>query len=224
MTKQSSGKCQTTPHQPVAPRDQRVLAGSSDTLEEGLANGDATIERALGIARDAHHAKTMRDLRARLDDTMEREGALVLTRDSALALLRAISEGLKPSMDLFVGPAGEDVLLVKNHPALNLLDELIDALADLDNGKPHRALKPASYAANASLSASQRKWDDELLIAVEESKRARGLKTRKEAEQFLADRLNASKYTRRGKPYSAESLKTLRDSRTKRKSPLNRQK
>ena len=136
-------------------------------VKEGLASSDANIERALGIARDAHDAKTMRDLRARLDDIMEREGARVLTRDGALALLRAISEGLKPSTDLFVGPVGEDVLLVKNHPALNLLDELIDALADLDNGKPHCALKPASYAANASLSTSQRKWDDELLIAVE---------------------------------------------------------
>jgi hypothetical protein len=192
----------------IQPGGGRGLAGAAT---------DTDIERALDIARDAQDAKTMRDLRARLDTMMEREGPHVLTRDTALALLRAIADGLKPSTDLVVGSVGEDALLVQNHPALNLLDELIDALVDLENGKTHCAFKPAAHGANASLTIGERKWDDAVLDAVIVVQRAKGFRTRVQAEQFLASNLNKAGKTRRGKRYSAKMLKRLRDDRAKRK-------
>jgi hypothetical protein len=214
----------------ITNRQSRALGGSNSStqgaglgaafhfLSEDFVNADNSVERALKLARDACDAKAMRDLRNRLTAMMASEGAELLTRNSALGLLSVISDGLKAATDLFVGMVGEDLTLVKNHAALDLLDEFIDAIIDLDNAKSHAALTPASYAANASLSISERKWDDEVLAAVLVVKRAKGFKTRKEAEEFLATKLNASGRKHRGRRrYSASSLKTLRDDQKKRK-------
>lgn len=200
------------------------MGGASNAFVAGLTGNNTIIEQGLEVARDAIDAKTMRDLRADLDCMMERVSARVLTRDRAVALLQAMSDGLKPSTDIFVGRIDEGTVLVKNHPAVELLDELIDALADLDNGKTHAALKRASYAPNASLTTMERKWDDAVLEAVLVVQRARGFKTRAQAEEFLAGKLKAAGKKRRNKPYSAKMLKTLRDDRLKRKSSLKRQK
>ena len=155
---------------------------------------------------------------------MEPESARVLNRESALGLLRVISDGLKPATDLFVGLVDEDVSLVRSHPAAELLDELMDAFVDLESGKTHCVFEPAPYGANASLTIGERKWDDEVLAAVMGIKRAKGFKTRKKAEEFLAAKLNAGGRKHRGtRRYTAALLKTLRDGQTKRK-PLARQK
>jgi hypothetical protein len=108
-------------------------------------------------------------------------------------------------------------MLVRSHPAIELLDELIDALSDLDRGKTDPSLRACSDGPNASLTTSERKWDDELLNAVLIVQRARGLKTRAEAENFLAGRLKEAGKRRRGKDYTPRMLKRLRDDRDKRK-------
>ena len=150
----------------------------------GLAGAsDANMERALEIARDAHDAKVMRDLRAHLDDMMKRQGAGNLERRTALMLLRAISDGLKPATDKPIGKVGGGQFLVRSHPAIELLDELINALSDLDRGVPHQAFK--TTGGNASLSISQRKRDEELLRAILILQQVRGLQNRVDAERLL---------------------------------------
>jgi hypothetical protein len=97
--------------------------------------------------------------------------------------------------------AGENPAAWKGHLALTL---------------PARS-KVRKVGPNASLTTSERKWDDELLNAVLIVQRARGLKTRAEAETFLADNLKKAGKKRRGKDYTPRMLKRLRDDRDKRK-------
>jgi hypothetical protein len=190
--------------------------GSDAPLESpGLAGN--LVERAMEVAREAHDGQVMANLRAELDELMKRPGAHILTRGNALALLAALSENVTSATNAPIGMVGTDQMLVRPHHAMALLDELIDALHDLDSGKTHSALKPASYAANASLTTRERKWDDELLNAVTIVQSAKRFKTRKEAEEFLAENLNAAGKTRRGKPYTRKTLKRLRDDLIKRK-------
>ena len=135
-----------------------------------------------------------------------------------LALLRgAISEGVGPAIDRPISRLATGEMLVRSHPAIELLDEFVDALSDLDRGKTDPSLRACSDGPNASLTTSERKWDDELLNAVLIVQRARGLKTRAEAENFLADNLKAAGKRRRGKDYTPRMLKRLRDDRDKRK-------
>ena len=134
------------PADKIRPRGVPGLAGASDP----------NMERALEIARDAHDAKVMRDLRAHLDDITKRPGAGNLNWKAALILLRAISDELKPATDKPIGKMDDGQFLVRSHPAIELLDELIDALSDLDRDVLHDALKTIR---NASLSTSQRKRD-----------------------------------------------------------------
>jgi hypothetical protein len=184
----------------------------------GLAGPSAAdMERALEIARDAHDTKVMRELRARLDGLMERPDARALNRENVLAVLRTISEGVGPAIDRPIRRLSTGEMLVRSHPAIELLDELIDALSDLDKGKTDPSLRACSDGPNASLTTTERKWDDELLNAVLIVQRARGLKTRVEAETFLAGRLKEAGKRRRGKDYTPRMLKRLRDDRDKRK-------
>jgi hypothetical protein len=175
----------------------------------GLAN--AEVNRALELARNARDARTVAELHACLDEIMNQPDATKLTRKNGLALLRIISEGLKPSTDKPVGVLDTGQVVVVAHPALALLDDLIDALADLDRGKTHAALKVASEAENAALTTKQRKWDEAMLDAVDIVKRAKGFKTRVEAERFLARNMRKNGVMRRGKAITARTLKRLRD-------------
>ena len=167
----------------------------------------------MDIARgvlDARDAQTMRDLRARLDALMGSQEARALTRKNALSLLRAISERLKPSTDLPI-VSTDEMLIIRSHPALELLDELIDAFSDLDKGKSDPSLKPSPHQANAFLTTKQRKSDQTLRDAVLIVQRGGGYKNRRDAERFLARQLQKAGKTRRGKPYTAAMLKRLHD-------------
>jgi hypothetical protein len=164
------------------------------------------MERALEIARDAHDAKVMRDLRAHLDDITKRPGAGSLNRKAALILLRAISDGLKPATDKPIGKMEDGQFLVRSHPAIELLDELIDALSDLDRGVLHDAFKTIR---NASLSTSQRKRDDALLLTVLILQRIHGFKYRIAAERLLAQNARRQGYKREGEPISVGLLRKL---------------
>ena len=193
------------PADETQPGESKGLAGASD----------ADIERALEIARDAHDAKVVRDLRVHLDDMMKREGAGNLVRRTALMLLRAISDGLKPATDEQIGKVADGQSLVRSHPAIELLDELIDALSDLDRGVPHDAFK--TIGGNASLSTRQRKRDDALLLAVLILKRKHGFKNRVAAERLLARNARQRGYKRNGELISAGLLRKLRYNSTTQK-------
>jgi hypothetical protein len=180
----------------------------SRALQAGLGGAsNADIERAVEMARNAHDARSMCELRANLDKIMERPGARILTRKSALALLRAISDGLKPSTDKPIGRF-DDTTILENHPAIELLDELIDALSDLDRGVPHPAFK--TVAGNASLGIRKRQRDELLLRAVSFLEEKHGLKSRAEAERMLARNARKLGSTRDGKPITAGLLRRLR--------------
>jgi hypothetical protein len=184
-----------------APPDSDDPRGRGSEYRYGLIG--RKLGEALEIARQAHDEQIMANLRIELDELTKRPGAHILTHDNVLALLRTLKKALSPAFHQAVGEAGPDQTLVIDHPSMALLEELIDAVSDLENGKTHSALKPESYAANASLTTRERKWDDELLDAVIVVQRSKGFKTRKEAEKFLVERLNqagkgaADSHTRR---------------------------
>jgi hypothetical protein len=191
---------------------------SGKSLGLGLAGAsDANIERALEVARDAIDAQAMRELRASLDQMMEQPDVRALKRENVLALLKTISEGVRPATDRPIGPVATGEMLVSTHPAIELLDELIDALSDLDRGKTDPSLRACSDGPNASLTTRERKWDDALLEAVSNVQHARGLKTRTAAENVLASILDKAGKMRRGKVYSPRMLKRLHHDRIKRK-------
>jgi hypothetical protein len=195
---------------------------AAEKAEPGMNRGlgvppDLNIERALEIARDAHDAKVMRDLRADLDALMDRPNARALSRENVLALLRTISESLDLTTQKLLGATTEGEVVMTSHPAVALLDGFVDALSDLDRGKTDPSLRACSDGPNASLTTSERKWDDALLEAVLIVQRARGLKTRAEAENLLAGSLNRAEKKQRGKVYTPRMLKRLRDDRAKRK-------
>jgi hypothetical protein len=90
------------------------------TKSPGLAGAsNANLERALEIARDAHDAKVMRELRASLDGMMEQADARALKRENVLALLRMISEGVGPAIDRPISRLATGEMLVRSHRRLN---------------------------------------------------------------------------------------------------------
>jgi hypothetical protein len=183
-----------------APAESRGLAGN--------------VERALEVAREAHDAQVMANLR----ELMKRPGPRILTRENVLALLRLLLAGLSPATDVPLGTVSTGQMLVTLHPSMALLDELIDALSDLKRGKTHKALKATSYCGTAVLSTKQHKQDKALLDTVIILKGKYGLKKRTEAEHLLAKKLRAGSHTRNGKPITAGRLKSLRDNWKSRKS------
>jgi hypothetical protein len=190
----------------------------------GLAGASgADIERALEIARDAHDAKVMRDLRANLDKIMERPGARVLTRDKALSLLRLVRNGLRPATEAPVGKTETGLTIVVDHSAIALLDEFIDALCDLNRGHPHDLFKPARTRGAPPLSIKQLKRDQVLLDTVIIVKNWKGYKTLAEAENYLVRKLRQARYTRqgtaKGEPISRSLITRLR-SNSKTRRPL----
>ena len=83
----------------------------------------------------------MAELRSRLDELIAGSIAKRLTRLNAIALLTAFSECLGPTLAEERDLSEPDVVLCLQHAAIGLLDQLIDALKDLDNGKVDDALK-----------------------------------------------------------------------------------
>ena len=75
-------------------------------------------------------SEAMIALRGRFEEIAARPGDKTLTQAKAIALLRAMSESLKPATQISRGLATE------GHPAIELLDELIDALVDLQRRTP----------------------------------------------------------------------------------------
>ena len=115
----------------------------------------------------------MAQVRARLDEFTKQsatngdDGPTVeVSRENIIALLKAISESLKPATEVDIGVFDDGTRMVTDHAALELLDQFIDVLHDLNNGKTDPCLKPASYGPNRSLTTRQRKETEVLMEAV----------------------------------------------------------
>jgi hypothetical protein len=147
---------------------------------------DEDMERALWLAFEARDPRDVqRDssamvvLRARFKEIMAEPGDSALTQRKAIAVLRAISESLSPATQISRG------LVLENNPAIELLDELTDALADLQRGKPNVLFATEGKQAHRTLSLKQLREDEALLQLVELVKQTKGLST-KAAEKWVA--------------------------------------
>ncbi len=189
----------------------------------GVGGTDGRVESEAN--READDAQTMAELRARLDGWKLDQGPRALTRPNAISLLKLLSECLGPALDETLGALETGERIVADHPSVNLLNELIDALADLDSGKTHDALGAARHGANRRLATWQSRldkvWLDTVLILQrrEEQERPKdGPKVlRKAAEEKLARALRAVGKNRLGKPVTQKLLKSLRDRQAHRK-------
>jgi hypothetical protein len=204
------------------------MSGKSGTADEnwlgseGAPLFDEEIEKALQLAFEARHpwdvrrdSSAMVVLRGRLDKIVNTPDGKMLTREKAIALLRALSESVKPATQI---PEG---LVQKNHPAIVLLDEFIDALADLNRGKAHDDLfATASNQTHRALSLKQLREDEALLDLVQLVKDMEKVSTKK-AEEWVAERMKRSGRTRMGKTIDLKTLQSLRRHRNA-KTPVAR--
>jgi hypothetical protein len=152
----------------------------------------------------------MSALRLRLDELMAGLIAKPLTRPNAIALLTALVECLDPALAEKRNIFMSDLTLHLEHAAIGQLNQLIDSLRDLDNGKVDEALKPSTHQANAALTIRQRKEDQlwlEMVAIIQGRKR---LKYREQAERAVAEMLNKAGKTRRGRRITGPMLKKLR--------------
>ena len=133
-------------------------------LEKGLLTAEqAEGDHASALLRESRDADAMAALRSRLDELMAGSIAKPLTRPNAIALLTALAECLEPALAEERNISASDLTLHLEHAAIGLLNQLIDALKDLDNGKVDDALKRSTHQANAGLTIRQRK-EDQLLL------------------------------------------------------------
>jgi len=192
----------------------------------GLLSPEEEIKQALAVAREveAQHTRkeadavAMRNLRASLDALASGKKAIELTRPNVFALLQVLADGLRPATEVAIGVMPDDVrLVVTDHPAIALLDNLVGALNDLDNGKTHETLKPSPYGAKASLTAEEIRERDALLQTVDIVQYRYKLKSRAAAEKKLALELKKRGKKYGGKPVTAQMLKSWRDRRDLRK-------
>jgi hypothetical protein len=189
---------------------------TKDASATGLAPPSTQIEQALKLAwevhdANAHLAQALEQLVANLKGLMLKPDAKTLTRPNIVALLRSISDGLGPVMHVPLGQTSTGELIVTDHAAIALLDELVDAFSDLENGKTHTVFKPVSHGATATLTVRQRKRDQVWREAVHIVKQFHGLRTVTDAERFLAKKLREAGKKRKGKAVTAAMLKSLRD-------------
>lgn len=182
-------------------------------LSNSVMHREQRLNAGLGAARlhvkevqSIQDASAMAELRERLNE-LEIASASTFSRAEVVTLLEIIADVLDNSME-------ENVYV--QHGAVGLLDSFVEALKDLDRGNVHPALKRASDTANAALSAEQRRQDEVWLTTVSALKEARGYPNRARAERELAGILRKAGETRKGKPITAATLKSLRDHPKKR--------
>jgi hypothetical protein len=143
--------------------------------------------------------------------------AVPLTREHLLAAIRVMSEATRSVMQNVIGRLSTGEFVVTNHSVIEMLDQVMDVFADLDSGKKHSALMPASHKANAARTTEQRKWDETLLHLVLTAKRKHRFRTFAQAAHFVARGLRARGETRDGVPITAEMLTQIKDYSRKRK-------
>ena len=199
----------------------------SNASAKGLspANGcDQSVQRALVVARREvsardSDARNFQELTGRLDAFSEGNAQCSqMTRESAIEVLTALRDVLSPALYQVIGEIEDGIPVVSDHPAVEQLTAIIDALQDLAKGKTHPALRPNPTGSNASLPTHERKKLDALLLTVSILSRSKKI-TITEAEAKISESLKKRGYLFRGKPVSKHRLRNLRINRSKRKHP-----
>ena len=149
-------------------------------------------------------------LKAKLDAAFSTDVGSELSRESAILVLSTLIEGLRPTLDQHLGTLETGEVIVTDHPAMRVLDQLKDAIKDLDLSKTHPALRPNSYGAPNTLTRAEQKFDTTLLEAVLILQRIKGFSNRNMTERKLASILRG-KIFRRSAPITAQRLKQIRD-------------
>ena len=167
-------------------------------LEKNSENDNASVrENAI---------KILDCIRKKMDELApSAQGQQKLTRQNAISLLTIFAEVLAEPM-VEISDSGVFI----EHAAIDLLNQLIDSLRDLDEGKTHLALKSANSGRNASLSLAQRREDQLLLEAVLVVQHAENLKTEDQARQIVATQLRKVRKTRGGESITKGILKGLK--------------
>jgi hypothetical protein len=103
------------------------------------------------------------------------------------------------------------ITIHRQHPAVTILDHHIEALQDLDSGKVHNSLRPASIERGAALTAEQNRQDIQLINDVIVVQTWKGFARRREAEEYVAAGCRKTGKRRKGEEITAKMLKSLRD-------------
>lgn len=168
-------------------------------------------------------AIAMRQVRSALDSFSskygqgeERDAPIALERPHVIALLTCLHQSLSSQS---MRPANlpstneEDLDVFHEHPAMTLLQNFIDVLADLDNAKRNAVFQTPTKSRAGSLSKSESRRRDALLELVDVIKEALNLRTRAAAEREVARML--SNTMGRSRAPTAEQLKEWRKTRTR---------
>jgi hypothetical protein len=106
--------------------------------------------------RAAQDAEAMSELRKELEELTFADVS-TLNRNESIPILSIFSRFL----DTILGEIEytEKIEIHLQHKAVGQLNNLIEALKDLENGKPHVALRPAASKKGAALTAEQKRQD-----------------------------------------------------------------
>jgi hypothetical protein len=161
-----------------------------------------------GLLRTAQDAEAMIKLREELDSLVFTNN-FTFTRAETVTLLTITTKYLAPMLvEVESTPTLE---IRKEHNAVGQLKLFTLALQDLDRGIVHDALKPATHQANAALSSEQMEDDRLLLEMVAVVQGRKRYATIRQAERYVAERLQKAGVKRRGKTITHATLRSLRN-------------
>jgi hypothetical protein len=166
--------------------------------------------RRLGATQDA---EAMSKFRQQLDE-LRYTSYRTINRAEIIDLLKIVTEYLEQILEDIVYT--EKLEISKEHNAIGQLKYLILAFQDLDRGIAHEAFRPAANQANAALSSEQLEFDSLLLEMVAVIQVRQRCATIREAERYLAKRLQKVGVERRRHTITAATLRSLRNHPKKR--------
>lgn len=188
----------------------------------GLAPPDAVIDTALAVAGEVEaerkraleaDAAAMRALRTSLN-TLSGKRKIQMTRPNLIALLNALTDGLRPATSefRFALETGEHYFL--DHPCVELLVELTDALGDLGRGKTDPLLRADAGSQSAVLTTKSLKQEAAVYVGVigaQKKKMAREKRkvSRAEIESIIAQNMSDKGILLKGKPATARAIKAI---------------
>jgi hypothetical protein len=161
-----------------------------------------------GAIRSVASAMMMGELREKLGKQQHTDISS-LRRPEIIEVLKDIRNSLDHELEDRSYTSG--ITVHKQHPAVTILDHHIEALQDLDSGKVHDSLRPASTWRGAALTAEQKRQDIQLVNEVILVQSWKGLATRREAEEYVAAGCRKAGKRRKGEEITARVLKSLRD-------------
>lgn len=160
--------------------------------------------------RSVESARVMSELRDKLDKQRRTD---ISRRSEIVTILKDI----KNSLDHWLEDRSYtfSITLYTQHPIITILDHHIETLEDLDSGKVHNSLRPASTGRGAALTAEQKRQDIQLLNDVIVVQTWKGFTRRREAEEYVAACYQKVGERRKGQKVTAKMLKNLRDHLTR---------